>query len=344
MGRGHGRGAQGAGFGRGQGGQRDRGLDRSSGRNRESARSGVDVAGLRRFRRRSRRSRTGVAPRSRPAPVSRPSVRRPAIVARLEIGATAAKPRLRAAHRRTGTSRGAKRPAELGPRLGPARRSGSRAAAAPQQPDDLFAPARLRGFGAGSGSAAPAACGAIEDRAAQPGARSPGETLLVANPKFKLQYAVDDAGPSGPATVELWITQDGGRTWIRRGDDEDRVSPIEVDLGGEGTFGLCLVARSASGLGDQPPAPGDPPQTWVEVDSTAPVVQIQPPQDRHRRERRQGRDRLAGQRPSSAAQVGHAFLAPRSARRPLAERSPTASRTPASSSGTFRRQSPSGST
>ena len=82
-----------------------------------------------------------------------------------------------------------------------------------------------------------------------------GGTLLVASPKFKLQYAVEDAGPNGPATVELWITQDGGRTWIRRGDDPDRVSPIEVDLGGEGTYGLCLVARSASGLGDQPPAP-----------------------------------------------------------------------------------------
>ena len=113
---------------------------------------------------------------------------------------------------------------------------------------------------------------------AQAGAPGPGETLLVASPKFKLQYAIDDAGPSGPATVELWITQDGGRTWIRRGDDPDRVSPIEVDLGGEGTFGLCLVARSASGLGDQPPAPGDPPQSWVEVDSTAPVVQLKPAQ------------------------------------------------------------------
>ena len=107
--------------------------------------------------------------------------------------------------------------------------------------------------------------------------RSAGETLLVAGPKFKLKYDVEDAGPSGPATVELWITQDGGRTWIRRGADADRVSPIEVDLGGEGTFGLCLVARSASGLGDQPPAPGDAPQSWVEVDSTAPVVQITQP-------------------------------------------------------------------
>jgi hypothetical protein len=95
---------------------------------------------------------------------------------------------------------------------------------------------------------------------------------------FKLQYAVEDAGPNGPATVELWITKDGGRTWIRRADDQDRISPIEVDLGGEGTYGLYLVARSASGLGDQPPAPGDPPQSWVEVDTTAPAVQLQPPQ------------------------------------------------------------------
>ena len=97
-------------------------------------------------------------------------------------------------------------------------------------------------------------------------------------PRFKLQYAIEDAGPDGPAVVELWMTQDGGRNWIRRGEDPDRISPLEVDLGGEGTFGLSLVARSASGLGDQPPAPGDPPQTWVEVDTTPPSVQLYPPQ------------------------------------------------------------------
>ena len=107
------------------------------------------------------------------------------------------------------------------------------------------------------------------------GSRSPGNrTMLVPGPRFKLQYAVEEAGPDGPATVELWITQDGGRTWIRRGEDPDRVSPIEVDVGGEGTFGISLVARSASGLGDQPPGPGDPPQTWVEVDATPPSVQL----------------------------------------------------------------------
>jgi hypothetical protein len=92
-----------------------------------------------------------------------------------------------------------------------------------------------------------------------------------------LNYAVEEAGPSGPASVELWVTQNGGRTWSRRGVDPDRTTPFLVDLGGDGTFGLCLVAKGASGLGDPAPAPGDPPQTWVEVDSTPPTVQLDAP-------------------------------------------------------------------
>jgi hypothetical protein len=149
-------------------------------------------------------------------------------------------------------------------------------------------------FAVASGSASPGGFGAVPTANGTPGnsgtpagaapptahggAGGGSPSLLVDSPKFKLQYAVDDAGPNGPATLELWITQDGGRTWIRRSDDPDRASPIEVDLGGEGTYGICLVARSASGLGDQPPAPGDPPQTWVEVDTTAPAVQLDPVQ------------------------------------------------------------------
>lgn len=104
-----------------------------------------------------------------------------------------------------------------------------------------------------------------------------GQTLLVPSPRFPMLYKVDDAGPNGPATVELWVTQDGGRTWFRRGEDPDRASPFPVDLGGGGTFGLRLVARAASGLGDHPPAPGDPPFLWVEVDSTPPLLQLYPP-------------------------------------------------------------------
>jgi len=104
-----------------------------------------------------------------------------------------------------------------------------------------------------------------------------GERMLVASPRFNLRYAVDDAGQGGPAVVELWLTQDSGRTWFRSGADPDRISPYPVDLGGEGTFGVNIVAKSASGLGDPAPAPGDRPQLIVEVDATPPTVQLDPP-------------------------------------------------------------------
>lgn len=147
-----------------------------------------------------------------------------------------------------------------------------------QGPGDLFAMNNgSQSGGPGVGSVATGGSAGVPGQVSAASAGG-GGTLLVPSPRFKLQYAVDDAGPNGPASVEMWITQDGGRTWIRRGDDPDRVSPIDVDLGGEGTFGVSLVARSASGMGDQPPAPGDPPQSWVEVDSTPPFVQLYTPQ------------------------------------------------------------------
>ncbi|AGA25482.1 hypothetical protein Sinac_1083 [Singulisphaera acidiphila DSM 18658] len=109
-------------------------------------------------------------------------------------------------------------------------------------------------------------------------AAGPSRSLLVKDRNFSLQYAVDDAGPNGPNTVELYVSEDGGRTWILGAEDQDKVSPIEVVLPGEGTFGLCLVARSAAGQGDRPPGPGESPQIWVEVDSTPPsVVMLRPP-------------------------------------------------------------------
>jgi hypothetical protein len=110
-----------------------------------------------------------------------------------------------------------------------------------------------------------------------PAQEGPAPPILVTSPKFGLQYLVEDPGPNGPAAVELWVTTDGGRTWFNRGEDPDRKSPFPVDLGGEGTFGLKLVARSSANQGDQPPVPGEPPVTIVEVDSSGPVIKLDPP-------------------------------------------------------------------
>jgi hypothetical protein len=100
------------------------------------------------------------------------------------------------------------------------------------------------------------------------------EKMLVASPRFNLEYAVDGASQNGPALVELWVTRDGGRSWTPQPEDADRKSPYPVDLGGEGTFGLWLVVQSASGLGESAPRPGDRPMQWVMVDSTPPLVEM----------------------------------------------------------------------
>src|SRR5206468_154894 len=106
---------------------------------------------------------------------------------------------------------------------------------------------------ASPGGVAPAPAGDPAGTAPAPDA---GPSQVVSSPRFPLQYAVDDAGPGGPAKVELWVTQDKGRSWFPKGEDPDRTSPFPVDLGGEGTFGLRLVAYGATGQGDTPPAPG----------------------------------------------------------------------------------------
>jgi hypothetical protein len=90
---------------------------------------------------------------------------------------------------------------------------------------------------------------------------------------FSLNYALDDVGPSGVSSVELWLTNDG-RSWQRFGEDADKQSPFELKVNGEGTYGLTLCVKSGVGLGDRPPQAGDPPQMWIEVDTTKPVVQL----------------------------------------------------------------------
>src|SRR5262249_3347421 len=92
--------------------------------------------------------------------------------------------------------------------------------------------------------------------------------------EITINYGVDDVGPSGVSSVELYFTRDG-RTWQRYGDDPDKVSPFNANFPGEGMYGLTLVVKSGVGFGDKPPQPGDTPQMWIEGDLTPPIVHIQ---------------------------------------------------------------------
>lgn len=96
---------------------------------------------------------------------------------------------------------------------------------------------------------------------------------IVNSAEVSLSYSLEDVGPSGIASVELWMTRDG-KSWSKLGEDEDRISPIVARLPGEGLYGLSLAVKNGVGNGQPPPRAGEPPQLWLEVDLTPPRVQI----------------------------------------------------------------------
>jgi hypothetical protein len=98
--------------------------------------------------------------------------------------------------------------------------------------------------------------------------------VLVNNTHVFLDYRIEQAGPSGIGCVEIWCTHDRGQSWRRIGEDMDRKSPAEAQLPGDGVYGLTLVVSNGLGFGGQPPAPGDAPDWWIEVDTTQPSAQI----------------------------------------------------------------------
>jgi hypothetical protein len=110
-------------------------------------------------------------------------------------------------------------------------------------------------------------------------AAPPGTAVRMVNSKrFMLNYEVTEVGKSGISAVELWSTPDG-RFWQKmseqkRSEGKEVRPPYEVNVEKEGLYGFSLVIRSGVGLSVQAPQAGDPPQVWVEVDLTQPVVRI----------------------------------------------------------------------
>lgn len=107
-----------------------------------------------------------------------------------------------------------------------------------------------------------------------PAQRGAGQRRVVSSRRFQVGYAVDDVGPSGIGSVELFITQDQGRKWWKYGDDPDRRSPFDVEVPQDGEYGFAIRVRSGVGLTNDPPLPGEPPSVTVAVDQTPPTVEL----------------------------------------------------------------------
>ena len=95
--------------------------------------------------------------------------------------------------------------------------------------------------------------------------------------RFQLGYKLEDIGPTGIGAVELFITEDDGRTWWKYGDDPDQKSPFEVEVPEDKEYGFAIRVRSGAGLSMDPPVPGEHPAIIVSIDRTAPRVELLPP-------------------------------------------------------------------
>ncbi len=91
---------------------------------------------------------------------------------------------------------------------------------------------------------------------------------------FSLDYSVQALGGSALADVELWGTEDGGRTWQKWGSDPDRVSPFDVQVGNDGMFGFRMVIVGVNGLVSNRPREGDNADVWINVDTSPPTARI----------------------------------------------------------------------
>ncbi|MFN0196817.1 MAG: hypothetical protein ACKVT0_08715 [Planctomycetaceae bacterium] len=101
---------------------------------------------------------------------------------------------------------------------------------------------------------------------------------VINNLKFNIGYRIEDVGPSGVSAVELFITQNDGEKWYKYGNDPDKQSPFMVEVPEEGTYGFAIRVHSGVGLTDDPPQPGEKPVIEVQIDQTAPKLELLPVQ------------------------------------------------------------------
>jgi hypothetical protein len=94
----------------------------------------------------------------------------------------------------------------------------------------------------------------------------------VNSKRLNFHYDLKDVGPSGVMNIEVWLTQDG-KFWQKYPNDIQRTGGA-VDVEREGVYGISFVPRTGFGGGKEPPANGEAPQLWVEVDVTKPVVAL----------------------------------------------------------------------
>lgn len=128
-----------------------------------------------------------------------------------------------------------------------------------------------------AGNAAPGTAAAVgpQQAAADVAYRTTGVPLRASRSRqFSLEYEIEAAGARGVQEVELWGTRDGGQSWMPWGVDEDRLSPFDIEVSGEGVYGFRIVVVAGNGLASPRPLAGEPADVEVLVDTVGPELRL----------------------------------------------------------------------
>jgi RNA polymerase sigma factor (sigma-70 family) len=120
-----------------------------------------------------------------------------------------------------------------------------------------------------------------EDASSMPPRRGkPAPTLWFKTKNITIHYSTKVAGssPAEGTSVELWHTQDDGRTWRKFPEKTDLTKPFVLQVSDEGRHGFLVIVRSGELTSRAPPQPGEQPEVWVHVDTTSPVVHLFAPE------------------------------------------------------------------
>lgn len=118
------------------------------------------------------------------------------------------------------------------------------------------------------------ASGPSQQDAKSPAAGQPDGAYHSRSRSFSLDYAIDSLRGMSLSDVELWGTEDRGRTWQKWGSDPDRQSPFDVQVASDGLFGFRMVIIGSNGLVSNRPQDGDAADMWIYVDTEIPTARI----------------------------------------------------------------------
>ncbi len=90
-----------------------------------------------------------------------------------------------------------------------------------------------------------------------------------------VRYKVVDQGPAGLAEVTLWITDNGGRSWVKTKEKPSiKDASVKITLPRPGRYGLSISAKDVAGNEMRPPRRGTKPQMGILTDTSAPRLTV----------------------------------------------------------------------